>query len=256
VISSDCWIGNYIYGVRWIFRQDGAIKAEVDLTGTLLLRGVTSEQEGNAYGTAVAPYLSAPDHQHFFSFRLDFDIDGEANSLVEINTHPIVGNVFSTVERPLRSELEARRDLNLRTNRYWKVINPSVRNAAGHPSGFSLWPSDSARPYASVENPGRKYAGFIDHHLWATAYDPEQMYAAGPYPNQSTVADGLPLWTADDDSLDNRDLVLWYTVGITHHPRVEEYPVMSAHHLNFLLRPEGLLSQNPALDIPPKSRAR
>ena len=38
------------------------------------------------YGHVVAPGIAAPHHQHFFNFRLDFDVDGSANSVVEMNT--------------------------------------------------------------------------------------------------------------------------------------------------------------------------
>src|SRR5262245_3048 len=50
--------------------------------------------------------------------------------------------------------------------------------------------------------------------------------AAGPYPYQHPGGDGLPRWTRADRSLENEDVVLWYTLGITHVARPEEWPVM------------------------------
>jgi primary-amine oxidase len=35
------------------------------------------------YGNIVAPALYAPNHQHFFNVRCDFDLDGVENAVYE-----------------------------------------------------------------------------------------------------------------------------------------------------------------------------
>jgi len=97
----------------------------------------------------------------------------------------------------------------------------------------------------------RKRAGFLNAHVWVTAYDPSEMHAAGDYPYQSKGGDGLAKWSAADRPLDNRDVVLWYTMGITHNPRPEDWPVMPTHIAGFKLVPWGFFARNPAMDIPP-----
>src|SRR5450759_1408848 len=54
---------------------------------------------------------------------------------------------------------------------------------------------------------------FINHHFWATRYKADEMYAAGAYPNQSLGGGGLPRWVANNESLSNQDVVVWYTDG-------------------------------------------
>lgn len=76
------------------------------------------------------------------------------------------------------------------------------------------------------------------------------MHASGYYPNQSTGGDGLEKWTADDQALDNADVVIWYTTGVTHIPRPEEWPIMNVHPTGFKLMPAGFFSRNPALALP------
>jgi primary-amine oxidase len=76
------------------------------------------------------------------------------------------------------------------------------------------------------------------------------MHAAGEYPNQSPGGEGLPKWTAANRSIQNQDVVLWYTMGITHIPRPEEWPVMPVHNAGFKLVPVGFFARNPALDVP------
>jgi primary-amine oxidase len=80
------------------------------------------------------------------------------------------------------------------------------------------------------------------------------MYSGGDYPNQSRGGDGLPKWTAANRSIDNQDVVLWYTMGITHNPRPEDWPVMPVHLAGFRLIPWGFFGRNPAMDLPGDER--
>ncbi len=214
-------------------------------------------REDDPFGHIVAEGLVAVHHQHFFNFRLDLDVDGTENSVTELATEALPegpenpdGNAFVMKETVLRSEREARRQLNLVSGRKWKVVNPLAKNALGHPVGYLLLPGENTVPYASANSSVRKRAGFLDAHLWATRYDPTQMHAAGDYPTMSPGGDGLPRWSAADRPLVSQDVVLWYTLGLTHTPRPEDWPVMPSRRVGFVLVPCGFFSRNPALDVP------
>jgi len=56
--------------------------------------------------------------------------------------------------------------------------------------------------------------------------------------------------TAANRSIENRDIVLWYTVGMTHVPRPEDWPVVPVHRVGFMLVPVGFFSKNPTIDVP------
>ena len=73
--------------------------------------------------------------------------------------------------------------------------------------------------------------------------------AAGEFPNQHEGGDGLPRWTTADRSLVDTDVVLWYTFGVTHFVRPEDWPVMPVEYAGFLLAPVGFFDRNPALDL-------
>ena len=79
-------------------------------------------------------------------------------------------------------------------------------------------------------------------------------FGAGDYPNQSRGGDGLIKWTEADRSVENTDVVLWYTFGHTHIPRPEDYPVMPTAYIGFLLKPNGFFDMNPANDVPPSAK--
>jgi primary-amine oxidase len=257
VISSFSTVENYEYGFFWYFYLDGNIQFEIKLTGILSL-GAVRQGEEPPYGTMIAPLLYAPNHQHFFNARLDFDIDGEANTVYQVD---VVGgakegpdpfhNAFYAQAKALTTESEAKASLDIAASRTWKIVNPKVKNATGQPVGYKFFPGDNAVPFASPEAWWRRRAGFVDHHVWVTPYSESERFAAGDFPNQSKGGDGLPAWTAQDRSIADEDVVFWYTFGHTHIPRLEDYPVMPAAYIGFLLKPSGFFDRSPANDLPP-----
>ena len=256
VIGYLSQVGNYEYGFDWIFHQDGTLESRVTLTGIMAVKGVAPGAH-DPYAHTVAKNIVAPHHQHFFTFRLDFDIDGTANRIVEVNSQAVPpgpqnpwGNAFAMRETTLENERDARRNLNLQTSRRWLVVNPAVKNALGQPTAYALVPGDNSVPFAQPDAWIRKRAGFLNYHFWATPYRAEERYAGGDYPNQSRGGDGLSKWTAANRTIDNQDLVVWYTTGITHNPRPEDWPVMPVQTVSFQLMPWGFFARNPVMDLP------
>jgi primary-amine oxidase len=262
VIFFIATIGNYDYALNWIFHQDGVLELDAALTGIMLPKGVRDTgANGHAArptsGHLVAPNVVAPHHQHFFNFRLDFDVDGQANAVTEMNTRAMPagpGNPSLTgmimKDTTLATEAAAQRQMNMASARTWSVVNRSARNALGHHTSYILVPGVNSIPYVAAASQVRRRAGFINQHFWATRYRDDEVYAAGAYPNQSRGGAGLPAWVADKEPLSNQDVVVWYTMGVTHIPRPEEWPVMPVTHVGFKMIPGGFFSRNPALDVP------
>lgn len=256
VVSFIATVGNYEYGFFWYFYLDGNIQLEVKLTGIVSPMAIAPGEEPE-FATVIAPGVAAPHHQHLFSARLDLDVDGPANSVYEVEAEVVPtggdnpwGNAFRPRVTPLTHELAARRQTNSATSRCWRVVNESSRNALGQPVGYKLVPTMStptmlASPDSSV---GRR-AGFARHNLWVTPYQRDERRAAGEFPNQHAGGDGLPRWTAADRPISATDVVLWYTFGVTHFVRPEDWPVMPVEYTGFLLAPVGFFDRNPALDV-------
>ena len=258
VIMFSTEVGNYQYGFDWIFHQDGTLETKIELTGIMAVKAV-ADNVHDPYGHLVAKNIAAIHHQHFFSFRLDMDVDGQQNRVVEMNSAAQPGgkdnpylNAFQMIETTLKTEREAERNLNLDSSRKWIVTNPGVSNALGHPVGYALLPGENAKPFAQPDAWVRKRARFLDAHLWVTPYVPSEIYAGGAYANQSRGDDGLAKWAAANRNIDNKDVVVWYNLGITHNPRPEDWPVMPTYEAGFKLVPWGFFTRNPAMDIPPK----
>jgi len=115
-------------------------------------------------------------------------------------------------------------------------------------------PGDNTVPYPSPVSAPRRRAGFVGHELWVTPYSPAEMYAAGEVLSRDSVPQGLPRWTAANRAVDDEDVVLWYTMAITHLPRTEDWPIMPGLTIGFRLVPAGFFSHDPALDTQPPPR--
>ncbi len=258
VVSVFCSVGNYDYGFYWYLYLDGTIQMEVKLTGIVGVSAVNDGEEHPETSPLVAPNVSSPIHQHLFCFRLDFEVDGPENSIYEVNTAALPtseenpdGTAFSATTTPLRSELEAQRNANASSARYWKIVNPKSRNRLGKETAYKLIPDGHGVSLASKDSRVAQRTGFSQHSLWVTPYEDDQLCAAGDYPNLHVGGDGLPKWTAKDRDLTNRDIVVWHTFGSTHLPRPEDWPVMPVEYSGFVLKPEGFFDRNPTINLPP-----
>ncbi|KAG5522962.1 hypothetical protein RHGRI_034943 [Rhododendron griersonianum] len=266
-VSFICTVANYEYGFFWHFYQDGKIEAEVKLTGVLSL-GALQPGETRKYGTMIAPGLYAPVHQHFFVARMDMAVDckpGEAyNQVVEVNVkveepgkNNIHNNAFYAEETLLRSELQAIRDCNPLSGRHWIVRNTRTVNRTGQLTGYKLIPGSNCLPLAGPEAKFLRRAAFLKHNLWVTQYARGEDFPGGEFPNQNPrVGEGLATWVKQNRSLEETDLVLWsygYVFGITHVPRLEDWPVMPVERIGFMLQPHGFFNCSPAVDVPPSA---
>ena len=257
VVSTFHTVGNYDYGFYWYLYLDGSIQMEVKLTGIVGVSAVRDGEERPAFAPLIAPNLASPIHQHLFCFRLDFDLDGTANSVYEVDTEPAPlgddnpeGTAFRANARLLDTEGAAKRSVDASRARIWKVVNPSRRNRLGVPVGYKLLPGATPALMAAADSQVAARAGFARHNLWVTRFDDAQFNAAGDHTNLHPGGDGLPAWSGADRPIEDTDIVLWHTVGVTHLPRPEDWPVMPVEYCGFSLHPVGFFDRNPALDLP------
>jgi primary-amine oxidase len=259
VVSGHSTIDNYDYQFNWIFAQDGEIQAEVVLSGLMNVGGGRSGDTDahGAFGHIVAPGVNAPNHQHFFSYRLDLDVDGAANSVYAMETaappssaNP-KGELFGTRAVALTSEQQAVADVSFSAVRTWRVVNPREKNSLGDLTSYAIIPGAASPAYPLPTSAPMRTAGYIAHQLWVTPFAPDEMYAAGEFQSLGRDGDGLPAWTKANRSLAETDVVVWYTLGITHIPRPEDWPYMPAHRGSVRLVPTSFFARNPALDLAP-----
>ncbi|KAF1813522.1 peroxisomal copper amine oxidase [Eremomyces bilateralis CBS 781.70] len=266
VISQIFTAANYEYCVYWIFHQDGTIQLEVKLTGILNTYPMNPGEDLHGWGTEVYPGVNAHNHQHLFCMRVDPNVDGPNNTVFEVdatrgpgevgsqeNYH---GNAFYAKKTKLATAGESKREYDGSTSRTWEMVNPNKINPYSHkPVSYKL---------VSREVPGLlpkegglvwRRAGFARHAIHVTKYSDDQIHPAGRHVPQTsgTPSHGLPAWIAANpaENIDNTDIVLWHTFGLTHFPAPEDFPIMPAEPMTLLLRPRNFFTSNPCMDIRP-----
>ncbi len=258
VVSCHATVANYEYLIYWRFYQDGNIECEVRATGLMVTTPSAAGSPPPATGTVVDERTYAPFHQHFLVARLDLDVDGADNTVMEVDSRALpvsaenpYGLAVVTESTPVRSEAESARDVSWATQRAWKVINPNRINKVGSHPAYKLVPGASIPVLMAPDTPQYQRAPVIGHALWVTKQHDDERWPAGAYPTQSTVDTGMTVWISDDEPLENTDLVLWHVFGIHHITRVEDWPVMPADIVSFWLKPFGFFDRNPSLDVAP-----
>ena len=254
VISFIATVANYEYAFYWHLFLDGSIEFLVKATGILSTAAQHPDQD-SAYGQKLNnDGLYAPIHQHIFNVRMDFELDGPKNSVYEVDMeipeHNPTHTAFKAVDRLLETEQAAIRKADVSKHRFWKIVNHDSKNIVDEPVAYRLIPTNAITLAAGDESYVSQRAQFARNNLWVTAYDRDQRFAAGEFPNQSTGGDGLPEFAKGDRNIVDEDLVVWYTFGMHHVVRLEDWPVMPRQNIGFMLEPHGFFNQNPTLNLP------
>lgn len=210
------------------------------------------------YGNIVSPGALAQNHQHIFAVRIDPAVDGHSNTIVTEESLPIpmnpktnpFGNGYDVVRKPVTKSTAIH--ASPFTNLTIKMTNQNKLNAVSQrPVAYKFIPSPSQLILADPESIVAKRAAFAKHHVWVTKYRDNELFAAGEFTNQSQLeVGGVADMAARNDDVDNDDVVVWNVFGLTHNPRVEDWPVMPVEIHQLHLRPADFFERNPALDVP------
>jgi primary-amine oxidase len=255
VISFFVTVGNYDYGFYWYLYLDGTIELEAKATGIVFTSGY---QGGDyPYASEIAPGLGAPFHQHLFSARLDMAVDGQTNAVEELDAIRVamgpdnpLGNAFTRSVTRLRTEGQAQRIAAPDKARVWAIINTEKTNRMGAHPAYVLYPEGQPTLLADDESSIAKRAAFATRHLWVSQFHADELWASGAIVNQHPGGGGLAGYVGGNRNIDGTDIVLWHTFGLTHFPRLEDWPIMPVDYAGFTLKPHGFFDRNPTLDVP------
>lgn len=262
VVRMAATVGNYDYLFDWVFNDAAEIEVRVGATGIDSVKGVATSRmtdktaaADTRYGTLVAPNLVAVNHDHYFDFRLDLDIDGTRNSFNQDIYRPVTlpadsprRSLYIVEPTIAASENAAKLSTGHGTSKY-RVVNESQTNDVGNAVSYEVLVANHATLLLDPNDWPSKRASFLRHDLWVTPYVPTERYAGGEYMFQSTGSDGLAAWTTRDRPIRNQDIVVWINLGMHHLTRAEDLPVMPTIWHSFTLRPHNFFNRNPAIDL-------
>ncbi|CAH0035542.1 unnamed protein product [Clonostachys rhizophaga] len=250
-------LANYEYIFNYKFDQAGAISVETRATGIVSVVNIDPGKT-SLWGNVVNPGALAQNHQHIFCVRIDPAIDGHKNTVVQNESLPVRrdartnpnGNFYQVKDTILSTSTSA--DACPENNRVFKIQNLDKKNpVSGRPVGYKINPPPTQKVLADPNSIQAQRCAFATHHLWVTKYRDGELYAAGEYPLSSKrESGGVADMVARNDDLLQEDVVVWSSFGLTHNPRVEDWPVMPVEILELNIVPVDFFTANPALDVP------
>jgi primary-amine oxidase len=233
VIQFIITLANYEYIFNYKFDQAAGINVEIRATGIVSVVNIDPGKISN-YGNVVSPGALAQNHQHVFCVRIDPAIDGHQNTLVQEESLPVRidkrtnpnGNYYEIRKTQITTSTGV--DVAPEKHRIFKIQNLNKLNpVSSRPVGYKIGLPATQLLLADPNSIQAKRALFAQHHLWVTKYKDNELYAGGRFTLQSTLeVDGVADAAARNDDVYNQDIVVWGVVGLTHNPRVEDWPVM------------------------------
>uniref|UniRef100_A0A7N0V7Y1 Amine oxidase n=1 Tax=Kalanchoe fedtschenkoi TaxID=63787 RepID=A0A7N0V7Y1_KALFE len=189
------------------------------------------------------------------------DVDGSDNSFVRVD---ISKEETSPGESPRKSYVKATRhvaktekDAQIKLKLYqpseFHVVNPNKKTKVGNPVGYKVVPRGTAASLLDLDDPPQKRGAFTNNQIWVTPYNRSEEWAGGLFVYQNEGEDSLAVWSNRDRAIENKDVVLWHTLGFHHIPCQEDFPIMPTVHSSFDLKPFNFFERNPILRSPPHS---
>ena len=259
VVQFIITLANYEYIFAYKFDQAGGITIETRATGIVSVVNIDPGKK-SPWGNVVSPGALAQNHQHLFCIRIDPAIDGHNNTIFREESLPMpmdsTTNPFGNGYQVLTSPISHPTAFNASptTNLVVKMSNTNIRNPiSGKPVSYKFTPLATQPILADPHSIAARRAQFAKHHVWVTPYRDGELYAGGEFTNQSqSERGGLADAVAKDKNSNtvDADVVVWSVFGLTHNPRVEDWPVMPVEKIELHLRPADFFGRNPALDVP------
>ncbi|WP_245878396.1 copper amine oxidase [Streptosporangium subroseum] len=228
VVFSAFQVGWYTYLVEWAFSDDGSITPRVGATGSL--SGFTTTPE-HGWPIGVGARTFETSHNHNIFWRLDFDVAGKADDLVE--QYDFSGS--GTAKRKLERTAFARETKAVNgPMRWWRVVDQKVRNADGHRVSWEINNADSS------EYRGPANEAFTRADVYVSTYRScERLATINPSPGCAKSVDRY----INGERV--KDPVVWVNVGYHHVPRDEDGDLMPTHWQGFRVTARDVTAKNP-----------
>ncbi|KAG8006745.1 Primary amine oxidase [Nibea albiflora] len=251
-------IGNYDYMWDFIFYQNGAVEAKVHATGYISSSYLV---DGNKkYGHQVAENVLGNIHTHFINFKVDLDVAGKQNVFqtkdmqfvnVSLPWKPDhYAMVPQLVEMELKTEQEAALRYGTKTPRYLHIASKKT-NKWGHQRSYRLQVFSFTGDHLPESEPEERSMSWARYKVAITKHKDSEQTSSSLY-SQNNIWDpavDFSKYIADNENIEDEDLVAWVTTGFLHIPHAEDIPntVTVGNGGGVLLRPHNYFDEDPSI---------
>jgi len=276
-------VGHYDYLVDIAFDYGGNIKVTAGAHGYDQIMAINNKFNNKACGYLSGDFCAVT-HDHFFSFRIDMDVDttkntfykgehkkdkkdlktewiktlktrqrrGQSNNKegIKINSHRMTPNLMSHGwyynEIPIHKELDSRLIKNPKQPTSW-VFRSNIKNKFGIGTGYEIYPFGQDININNVTHDIRHVAAtWSNYGIQVTKYNNEEFYSSGKYTWQGKGYQGLFEYTSNNDDILNEDLVAWVTLGFHHVTKPEDAPLLIGKRRTFIIEPNHFFNYSQA----------
>ncbi|XP_069733168.1 amine oxidase [copper-containing] 3-like [Phaenicophaeus curvirostris] len=260
VIRAISTLINYDYIWDFMFHGNGALEVRVHATG--YISSSFFHDRGTNYGNKVGPHTLGTMHLHNMHYKVDLDVDGQLNSVeaqdMEYELVKAPWSMQNTIERPylrrkeLGKEDEAAFMLNAPMPRYVSFAS-SKSNKWGHSRSYRIQIVSYAGEHLPISSLMERSISWGRYKLAITQRKEEE-------PTSTSIYNQNDPWTPtvafadfiNNETITNKDLVAWISVGFLHVPHAEDVPntVTVGNGVGFFLRPYNYFDEDPSVDSP------
>ncbi|XP_034986052.1 amiloride-sensitive amine oxidase [copper-containing] [Zootoca vivipara] len=259
VLRAMSTVYNYDYIWDFLLYPNGVLETKVHATGYVHATFYTPQ--GLRYGNRLQKHVLGNIHTHLVHYKVDLDVAGLGNSF---KTLDVALENISLPWEPSRRLVQPRLDSRPRLRerqaafpfgkplpRYLLFGNPERPNRWGHRRSYRLQLSshaDRVLPRGWQEERGITWSRYP---LAVTQHHDNEDTSSSLYiqndPWSPTVS--FENFLQNDESLENKDLVAWVTVGFLHIPHSEDIPNTSTpgNVVGFYLRPFNFFDEDPSV---------
>ncbi|KAK4049982.1 hypothetical protein OIV83_003806 [Microbotryomycetes sp. JL201] len=256
VVRSVSTIGNYDYTFDYRFYLDGSLEVQVRASG--YIQAAFWAKNGD-HGYKIGDGLSGSQHEHVLTWKADFDIKGKSNTFYR---HSVVSdtikyswskaslNTMRLQKDKVTTEDEGRQTYGANGDSMFFVGNADELNAFGEVPGYAFKPSlgGGAKVLTIQDSPVLARSGsFATSPIIAAVQRDEEPTAAHFL---STLDPANPIIQFDKylngENLEQKDLVLWLNLGMTHVPNTADLPntVMTTAQAGLMFSPHNMFASD------------
>ncbi|XP_063434570.1 amiloride-sensitive amine oxidase [copper-containing]-like [Mytilus trossulus] len=257
IIRSISTIWNYDYIFDYIFYLNGALETKVSLSG--YLHSAFPLYHEMRHGTLVHTNVVANIHQHLFHFKIDIDINGRINryETVDFRTENTTRQWYSNARKQqMTYETKTRLteyDANYKTkpgNQYDIIYNQYASSKFGSARSYRIVNNNKAN-FLLKDSDITQGASWAKFPLAISQFQETEVMSTSIYNGNGPwypVVD-FERFLQNNDTIRDRDLITWITMGLDKIPHTEDVPTISTvgSQVSFYLLPFNFFTECPSI---------